>query len=292
MSKVIGLRGVVLETPQLDACTRFYRDVWELPPAGSLEGNQRYFRGRGDEPWLLGLVGGSQRRLLCLRLGAASPADVDALHLSLQDAGVPVLAAPGTLDGPGAYYGFAFKDPDGRSVEVSAYAAPAAAAATTPCSSLRASHLVLNSPQARAMAEFYVRHLGFEISDWYENDAIIFLRCNDDHHCLGIGQGGNTALNHLAFLVDDAAAVQRASAGAIQRGAEPVWGPGRHGPGGNVFSYFKDPAGFVVEYTAELIQIPAGTPWQAKQWQRTPANANTWGTGGPTPLALRLMNGE
>ena len=40
-------------------------------------------------------------------------------------------------------------------------------------------------------------------------------------------------------------------------GHEPVWGPGRHGPGGNVFCYFEDPTGFVPEYTCEVIQIPA-----------------------------------
>ena len=38
-------------------------------------------------------------------------------------------------------------------------------------------------------------------------------------------------------------------------GHDTIWGPGRHGPGGNVFCYFIDPAGNVIEYTAELIEL-------------------------------------
>ncbi len=291
MGKAVGLRGMLLETPDLPASARFYAHVWGLLPVGDQTAPTRYFRGQGGEPWVLGLVAGQQRRLRCLRLAVASPTDVDALHANLQRDGVPVQSTPRMLDGHGAYYGFAFTDPDERLVEVSSCTAAADPVPASPATPARASHVVLNSPQARAIAEFYVRHLGFQISDWYEKDAIVFLRCNDDHHCLGIGQGSNAALNHMAFLLDDAAAVQGASARAAERGAPAVWGPGRHGPGGNVFSYFHDPAGFVVEYTAELIQIPAGASWRAKEWQRTPQNANTWGTGGPTALALRLMNG-
>ena len=34
-----------------------------------------------------------------------------------------------------------------------------------------------------------------------------------------------------------------------------LWGPGRHGAGGNLFTYHLDPAGCVVEYYADLIKI-------------------------------------
>jgi catechol 2,3-dioxygenase-like lactoylglutathione lyase family enzyme len=292
MGKVTGLRGVMLETPELDSCAQFYADVWGIEPVGATQGQTRHFRARGPEAWVLGLTAGAQRGLMALRLAAASAQDLDAIYTRLVQAGVRVLSAPGPLDGPGHYHGFLCKDPDGRTVEISvsdATSQPTALAAPAP---IRASHVVLNSPQARAVATFYVQHFGFEISDWYEKDAIIFLRCNDDHHCLGIGQGSNAALNHIAFLVDDGDAVQAASRQVQRLGCEAVWGPGRHGPGGNVFCYFKDPVGYVVEYTAELIQIADGAPWQAQEWVRNAANANTWGTGGPTPLAIQLMNGD
>ena len=31
-----------------------------------------------------------------------------------------------------------------------------------------------------------------------------------------------------------------------------VWGPGRHGAGDNLFAYYVDPAGFLIECSAEM----------------------------------------
>ena len=281
MSAVTGLRGVLLETPDLDAARRFYAEVWGLVPLPSATPVRCHFRARGPEPWVLGLVQGPQRRLLQLRLAVASPGDADALYDRLRREGVALPQPPAPLEGPGGYYGFELADPDGRRVEISATTGPTTVSGRSTPAPIRASHLVLNSPEARECANFYTRLLGFSISDWYEGDAIIFMRCNEDHHCVGIGQGHNTALNHVAFLVDDEAAVLQAGEQAAAAGAQPVWGPGRHGPGGNV-----------LEYTAELIQIPDGAAWDASEWRRTPAHANVWGTGGPTPLAIQLMNGD
>lgn len=293
---VSTLRGLTLTTPHRDEEIDFYTSHWGLAPVadvGADTGPVRWLRARGPEPWVLGFEDAATNGLGRLRLGADSAAAVAAIHVRAQAAGCPMLSGPAYMDGPGSYVGFLMHDPDGRVVEVSATTAraPIDAQLTTP-SPLRMSHVVLNSPDARRTVAFYVQVLGFEISDWYEKDAIVFLRCNQDHHCLGIGQGRNAAINHMAFLVDDEAAVLAATTRARAGGAEQIWGPGRHGPGGNVFSYFRDPAGIVCEYTAELIQIAPGQTWRAKEWLRTPQNANVWGTGGPTPEAIRLMGGE
>lgn len=296
MARVSSLRGVLLATSLRDEEIGFYTRHWGLAPVAdpAAEGGAaRWLRARGNEPWVLGFEQAACNGLGRLRLGAGSLAEVDAIRARVRAAGVTVLTGLADLDGPGGYVGFLMIDPDGRVVEVSATAtqAPADERLDAPLP-LRMSHVVLNSPDPRRTVDFYVRMLGFEISDWYEKDAIVFLRCNQDHHCLGIGQGHNTAINHMAFLVDDEAAVLAASERARAAGAAQIWGPGRHGPGGNVFSYFRDPAGFVCEYTAELIQIAPGQAWHAREWLRTPQNANVWGTGGPTPEAIRLMNGE
>lgn len=294
LARVSSLRGLTLATAHMAEEIDFYTRHWGLAPAAGTDGTPvRWLRARGPEPWVLGFEGASTNGLGRLRLGAASAAAVAAIHARLQAGGWPVLSGPMHMDGPGGYVGFLVRDPDGRLVEISATAMQASRnerlAAPLP---LRMSHVVLNAPDARRTVDFYVQALGFEISDWYEKDAIVFLRCNQDHHCLGIGQGSNAAINHMAFLVDDEEAVLAASERVLASGAAQIWGPGRHGPGGNVFSYFSDPAGFVCEYTAELIQIAPGQPWDAKEWQRTPQNANVWGTGGPTPEAIRLMSGE
>lgn len=285
------LRGVLLEAPDLAAAKAFYEDAWGLESVPSKDATTLYFRGRGDEPWIFGVARGPQRRLRRLRLALATREAVDAAHEELQHAGVTVVSPPALLPGPGDYYGLLFKDPDGQFVELSATPKTAGPGGIAKYLPERMSHVVLNSPTARDTARFYVDTLGFAVSDWYEKDAIIFLRCNPDHHCIGLSQCEHASLNHVAFLVDDQGAVLHAGARAGKRGAKSIWGPGRHGPGGNVFDYFEDPAGFVVEYTAELIQIPPGTPWSAREWEHTPANANIWRTGGPTRRALELMNG-
>lgn len=292
MIKTTHLRGIVLETTQLAAQQSFYSEVWGLSPLPHEQTGRQYFRGRGEEPWVLGLAEGKRDRLVALRLGLANRVDVDRAAQTLSSAGLELRSSPAMLDGPGGYYGLVVQDPDGRSVELSATEEVATGAGLGRPWPIRMSHVVLNSPQARHTVNFYTEMLGFTISDWYEHDAIIFMRCNVDHHCVGIGQGHNAALNHAAFLVDDGAAVTQAGQLAQARGAQPLWGPGRHGPGGNVFSYFRDPLDVVVEYTAELIQVPDEAEWQAKEWARTPKNANVWGTGGPTPLAIELMNGR
>lgn len=293
MIKIETVRGLTLQTSAFEQCSRFYQEIWGLRRWPRDEAGTEYFAGRGTEPWILRLVASTDAALGSVRLGVGSVEQVERAHRSLSDAGIELDGPARPLAGPGGYIGFHFKDPDGRWTEISAIGSPAVDFPQGTSCAERISHIVVNSVNARRLAEFYVSVLGFSISDWYERDYIIFLRCGEDHHSLGFSQAKNSSLNHMAFLVDDAAAVLAASDRVkASGGGEPVWGPGRHGPGGNVFSYFEDPAGFVTEYTAELIQIKHPGEWQAKEWQRTPENGNVWGTGRPSPRAIALMEGS
>jgi hypothetical protein len=69
-------------------------------------------------------------------------------------------------------------------------------------------------------------------------------------------------------------------------GINPDWGPGRHGPGNNTFSYFADPAGLVCEYTSDVAQV-VEDQWICKVWRRTPELSDLWGTAGPPSPAIR-----
>jgi len=66
----------------------------------------------------------------------------------------------------------------------------------------------------------------------------------------------------------------------MRAGVRPVWGPGRHGPGNNTFSYFVDPNGNVCEYTSELQQICSDEAWESRVWPPGPLESDQWGTGG------------
>jgi len=82
-----------------------------------------------------------------------------------------------------------------------------------------------------------------------------FMRCNDDHHAIVIADAPANGLNHVAFLMPNLEAVMRGSGRMIDAGFPIAWGVGRHGPGDNVFAYFIDPVGIVIEYTAEVLQV-------------------------------------
>ena len=54
---------------------------------------------------------------------------------------------------------------------------------------------------------------------------------------------------------------------------------GRHGPGNNIFAYFVEPNGFVLEYTTRMEQIEESTyqPQSADYWSAFQMRPCRWG---------------
>jgi catechol 2,3-dioxygenase len=57
-------------------------------------------------------------------------------------------------------------------------------------------------------------------------------------------------------------------------GIEIVWGPGRHGPGNNLFAFIKDPDDNWIEISAELEVI---FDRDIVDWPQSTRTLNTWG---------------
>ncbi len=115
------------------------------------------------------------------------------------------------------------------------------------------SHVVLNSADVDAAERFAVDELGFKVSD--RTRHMTFLRCDRKHHCIAYARAGFNSLNHIAFDMPDIDGVMRGIGRLREAGYPAVWGPGRHGPGNNVFAYFIGPHGGVVEYTSEVCEV-------------------------------------
>lgn len=291
MATVTGLSGLILKTPDLKNASKFYTECWGLEAVECSGSDTLFFKGTDEEPFIFGLTPGDARAIATVRLAMDSVADIDCIYQELQSAGIKILGQPSTLPQPGDYYGFRFNDPDGTQVELSTLGdGDSGNNSITGFLPQRLSHLVLNSPDNITLRDFYIRYLGFELADWYAKDIFFFLRCNRQHHCLGIERCDNSSLNHVAFLVPNLDAMMRFVGRMSNLGFEPLWGPGRHGPGGNCFCYFEDPLGYVVEVTAELIEIADGEEWVAKEWKPGPENANVWLTGGRTERVIQLMS--
>lgn len=286
---ITHLRAVAISATDPAQLLPFYRDTWGLSLVGQADGGALLLRANGSEHHVLRLVPGDGHSLEGIELGADSAAYVDELADRLRGLGVRMLAGPGLRDpATGGGYGVTFADPEGRTVEVS-HGLAEHDVLPHDIGPDRLSHIVLNSTALHTSRDFYVDVLGFAISDTYERELMIFLRCNALHHCVVLQPGEWTSLNHVAFEVESGDEVMKALGRMRKAGYDTIWGPGRHGPGGNVFCYFTDPVGNVIEYTAELLELDES--WQPHEWARTPENADVWGTGGGiTPEVIAALS--
>ena len=105
---------------------------------------------------------------------------------------------------------------------------------------------------------------------------------------------GGASLNHTAFEVPDFDALMRGAGRLKQKGFTVDWGVGRHGPGNNIYTYFREPNGLVVEYTAEVEHVDdnykVGGP---EDWAKRVGGPDRWGFADPPSPAIReAMGGQ
>lgn len=256
--RITHLRGVELTDPAPGDLAGFYEQIWGLERLDGA-GPSVYLRGTGPEHHILAIHPGTQATVRGYRLGLADRASVDAAAKELEARPAPrIVAGPDPLESPGGGYGLRIVDPDGREIELSAEVEPAGVPAALPggppIRPTKVSHVVLNSSNADAYLQLLIEVLGFKVAD--ETEHMVFCKCNLDHHSVAIARAPYASLNHVAYevaTVDDVlAGIEHMRA----HGFETIWGPGRHPQGMNAFGYFLAPNGQVVEYTAEVEQIP------------------------------------
>jgi catechol 2,3-dioxygenase-like lactoylglutathione lyase family enzyme len=251
-----------------------------------------FLRATGPDHHVLALRERPAPMLIRIDFAAASPRAVQKLHGELKASGVAIRAEPGPVADPGGGYGFDFADPAGREFRILSDAAVHVDAPDLPDRPRKLSHVVLNSTDADADAAFFQDVLDFRLSD--QTAMMEFLRCNADHHSIAFVRSGSVSLNHAAFEMPDWDAVMRGAGRMKEAGHELQWGIGRHGPGNNVFAYYIDPDGMVIEYTAELQRIDEvlHRPGKPQDWDRPLNRLDQWGyAGAPSEKILNAMNG-
>jgi catechol 2,3-dioxygenase len=214
---------------------------------------------------------------------AADRAAVDALHGQVVAHGLPTVEAPAPLRQPHGVYGFGFKDPEGRNTAIVCGVLDHADTADKPDRPRKLSHVNINAGDSEATFLCYRDALGFRLTD--TTRRLRFLSCNRDHHSMVLGFAGGPTLNHIAFEMPDLDAVMRGAGRMREDGRGIEWGPGRHGPGHNVFCYFLGPEDVPIELTAEMQQVDdsyrAGTP---DDWKWPPGRLDHWGiSAAPSP---------
>ena len=281
-----GLRSVALDVPDLAQAESFYTEVWRLEVAARGNG-ALYLRGGGSDAFLLALhQGGGVPQIRQVTLRARSAEALAAVAGNVEPAGGRILAAIAPLDEVAGGTGFSFRDPHGRIFQVVHGDARREQSAPTRDRPLRLTHVVLNSHAVDETQAFLTKVLGFTLAD--RTVAIAFMNCNSDHHTLAVGVSDNDALNHIAFLMPDGDAVMRGGGRMKDAGFPIQWGPGRHGPGNNLFNYFIDPFGVVIEYTAEVEQVDERyQPRGPEDWKWPPGRVDQWGISAPPGATLK-----
>src|ERR1700730_1806921 len=88
-------------------------------------------------------------------------------------------------------------------------------------------HPMLKSEDTRATREFLERVLDFRLSDDVGDGTLLFLRCNADHHGIGLTKGGE-GLHHYAWEVESLAILGQLGAVPEKNDGRFLWGPGGH----------------------------------------------------------------
>ncbi|SPO04333.1 related to 2,3-dihydroxybiphenyl-1,2-dioxygenase [Cephalotrichum gorgonifer] len=85
-----------------------------------------------------------------------------------------------------------------------------------------------------------------------------------DHHCLLVaahhGNGKGTVVHHSSFEVEDIDTQMMGHQWLHEKGYRAMWGVGRHIMGSQVFDYWYDPTGFVIEHYADGDVVNGDTP--------------------------------
>jgi catechol 2,3-dioxygenase-like lactoylglutathione lyase family enzyme len=123
--------------------------------------------------------------------------------------------------------------------------------------------------------------LGFRVSDTLGAE-VRWLRCDRDHHGIALRQAAENTMHHYAFELEGWGTIERYADGLALLGKRLIWGPGRHGPGRNLYTYTPDPENAIVEGYADLLAIDDEANYVPIDWDERGAQAlNLWGPPPP-----------
>jgi len=270
------LRSVELMVPQAAAAAQFLEEVWGLIPAGAAgasSGGTRFFRGTGDHPYILSIADAKAPGVAAITLAGSADEIMQAkARAGRASARTRPLAE---LDAPGGGEGFIVQGPEGQIYRLIAETARPAPLQDRD-KPIQITHAVINALSREESERFAVDVLGFQVSD--RTRHMTFVRCNRKHHSIAFAHAELASLNHIAFEMEDIDAVMRGIGRMRDAGFQIAWGPGRHGPGNNVFGYFIAPFGAIVEYTTEVSEVDdhykVGGP---EDWKWPAGRIDHWG---------------
>lgn len=291
MSGVKQIGYATFETPDIERAVAYYAQYLGLTEI--VRDGKTVFLACPSDFYSVVLRQGSSAAVTRLALQLAPDADLDGFAAELKAKGVAVRKQTDT--GPYTPATLTVTDPSGLEVDLLATRVVTDQrphnAGVVP---RKLGHTAFFTPDIRATVKFYTEVLGFRVSDWI-GDFFVFMRCNPDHHTVNFLSGPKRGLHHIAFELNDWNHVKEACDLLPDHNLDLIWGPGRHGPGHNIYTYHLNPDGFTIEMFTELDIMSCEEngyfdprPWhkdrpqRPKVWDPTAIQSrNFWGLSKP-----------
>ena len=139
-------------------------------------------------------------------------------------------------------------------------------------------HLTLATRDPDALEAFYAGRLGFAVSDRVRNEKgevnTCWTRSNHEHHTLAFFRSRHPGIDHHSYEAGEWTKIRDWADHFAAHNIKLIWGPGRHGPGNNLFVFIADTDGNWIEVSAEL-EVIHDRP--TKDWPHEERTLNLWG---------------
>ena len=139
-------------------------------------------------------------------------------------------------------------------------------------------HLTFASEDVVSFQNFYENKLGFQVTDRVVKNngelATCFTTSNHEHHTIACIKSSKKGMDHHSYEVGDWNHIKGWCDHFASNNIKLMWGPGRHGPGNNLFVFIEDIDGNWIEISAELETVH-GRP--VKNWPQEERTLNLWG---------------
>ena len=145
-------------------------------------------------------------------------------------------------------------------------------------------HVNLIVDKLTACQDFYVRTLGFRLTDYIRfgpDMSANFYHCNPRHHTVGLTRVGPfNGFHHMMLQVTDIDQVGQCLERAEAAGIKITSSLGRHANDRMLSFYMRSPFGFDVEVGCEAVRV--GEHWTPREF----VEGDIWGHKGLTVEAL------
>ncbi|KAL7629153.1 hypothetical protein AAE478_000672 [Parahypoxylon ruwenzoriense] len=307
--QLVRIAHVYYKYPDIEKAVIFLND-FGFTEEKRVSDEKIYFRGYGTEPWVLCAIKGDKSEF-----GGASFVVKSEEDLQLAAQTLPKATKVYELeDAPGGGKGVTFYDPvDGYPFHLVHGQTPAQMLdiplphepvnypteknrpvnkfqrfQKRPAPVHKLGHFGVRTTNFAKAHEFYSTHFNLLASDLIHDankiDRTVFYRLNRgdeevDHHVFFFAEGATYRVHHSSFETHDFDTQVLGHDWLRERGYKNCWGVGRHVLGSQIFDYWYDPFGFIMEHYVDGDLVDASEPTHRSQ--AGPGSLHVWGPALP-----------